>query len=129
MQRYAREHKDWLSDRDRQMLEAMSAAAFSIFRVEGCHRGAGMDLTDLISGERFWVVDRNLEATAYAGTELALRLLRPDDFWMATGVGAVIGRRSWEELERKGLIQPPALLGSPVDRNALAETVYQLALA
>jgi hypothetical protein len=129
VRRYAREHKDRLSDRDRQMLEAMSTAVFSIFRVEGCHRGAGMDLTDLISGERFWVVDRNLEATAYAGTELALRLLRPDDFWMATGVGAVIDRQSWEELERQGLIRRPALLGSPVDRNALAETVYQLALA
>src|SRR3954453_17630040 len=38
VRRYAREHKDWLSDRDRQMLEAMSAGVFSIFRVEGCHR-------------------------------------------------------------------------------------------
>jgi hypothetical protein len=48
---------------------------------------------------------------------------------MATGVGVVIDRQSWEELERQGLIRRPALLGSLVDRNALAETVYQLALA
>jgi hypothetical protein len=129
VQRHAREHKDRLSDPDRQMLEAMSAAVFSIFRVEGGHRGAGVDLTDLISGERFWIVDRNLEATAYAGTELALRLLRPDDFWMATGVVAIIDQGSWEELERKGLIRRRAPPGSTVDRDALAETVYRLALA
>ncbi|MGH7122260.1 MAG: DUF6398 domain-containing protein [Acetobacteraceae bacterium] len=128
VQRYARENAGRLSERDRHMLEAMSAAVFSVFRVAGSHRGAGVDLTDLISGERFWVADRGLEASAMVGTELALRLFRPDDFWMTSGVAVVIDRQIREALEKEGLIQRQAVPGSPVDRNALAETVYRLAL-
>jgi hypothetical protein len=85
VRRYARERGKRLSGIEKQVLEAMSAATFSIFRVEGCHRGAGVDVTDLISGMRLWVVDRGLEDSVFAGAELALRLFQPDEFWMTTG--------------------------------------------
>ena len=128
VRRYARERGKRLSDVEKQVLEAMSAATFSIFRVEGCHRGAGVDLTDLISGMRLWVVDRGLEDSAFAGAELALRLFQPDEFWMTTGVVVVLSEQLWQELEKAGLIQRRAPPGSPVDRDALAEAIYRLAI-
>jgi hypothetical protein len=104
----------------------MCASVFSIFRVDGCHRGAGVDLTDLISGQSLWVVDRGLEASAFAGVEVALRLFRPDEFWMTTGVAIQIDKNVWRELETVGLIRRSALPLPSLDREALAETLYRV---
>jgi hypothetical protein len=126
VQRYAAEIGDTLSDPERRMLQGMCAAEFSIFRISGCHRGAGVDLTDLISGRQVWVVDRSLEASAYAGTELTLRLFRPDEFWMTTGVAIALDEGLWRELESAGLIRRKALPTLSLDRDALAEAIYRL---
>lgn len=104
----------------------MSVARFSIFRVRGRHRGAGVDLTDLVSGERIWLVDRGLEASAYAGTEIALRVFRPEDFWMATGVAVVMDRETWCELARLRLADSEKLVTS-ADPQMLAEALYRWA--
>jgi hypothetical protein len=128
VRRYAEEQGKRLSGTEKQVLEAMSAATFSIFRAEGCHRGAGVDLIDLISGARLWVVDRGLEDSVFAGTELALRLFQPDEFWMTTGVVVVLIEQLWQELEKTGLIRRRMPPGSAVDRDALAETIYRLAV-
>lgn len=126
VQRYAEEIGGTLSDPERRVLQGMCAAEFSIFRIDGCHRGAGVDLTDLISGRQVWVVDRGLEASAYAGAELALRLLRPDEFWITTGVAIALDEGLWRELENAGLICRKALPMPSLDRDALAEAIYRL---
>jgi hypothetical protein len=87
-----------------------------------------VDLIDLISGARLWVVDRGLEDSVFAGTELALRLFQPDEFWMTTGVVVVLIEQLWQELEKTGLIRRRMPPGSAVDRDALAETIYRLAV-
>ena len=53
-----------LPDVDQQLLHRLCAAEFSFFRIEGCHRGAGVDLMNLISGETIWMMDRRLEESA-----------------------------------------------------------------
>ncbi len=62
VQRYAQEIEDTLPEVEKRVLKGMGKTAFSIFRVAGTHRGAGVDMTDLVSGKRMWVVDRGLEA-------------------------------------------------------------------
>jgi hypothetical protein len=126
MRRYAAEIRDGLPDLERRVLDEMCLAAFSLFRVAGCHRGAGVDLVDLVSGERLWVVDRGLEASAHAGIELALRLFQSDEFWMTTGVAVVMDKGLWDDLESAGVIRRRSPT-PPLDRDALAETIYRLA--
>jgi len=124
--RYAAEKQDRRPAPDQKVLGAMCATVFSIFRVDGCHRGAGVDLTDLISGQSLWVVDRGLEASAFAGVEVALRLFRPDEFWMTTGVAIQIDKSVWRELETVGVIRRSVLPLPSLDREALAETLYRV---
>ena len=123
----AREIRNGLSSFEARVLDGMCFARFSIFRVSGCHRGAGVDLTDVISGEQVWVVDRGLEASAHAGAELALRLFQPDDFWMTTGIVVVVDSGLWRLLESEGVILRRSLPMPSLDRNILAEAVYRLA--
>lgn len=117
------------SSAEERVLNGMLATRFSIFRVNGCHRSAGVDLTDLISGEQVWVVDRGLEASAHTGAELALRLFRPDDFWITTGVVVAVDAKMWRQLETDGVISQRSLPRPSVNRDSLAETVYRLAVA
>jgi hypothetical protein len=129
VQLLAQDIGDQLSSAEARVLNGMRSAQFSIFRVNGCHLGTGIDLTDIISGEQIWVVDRGLEASAHAGAELALRLLQPDDFWITTGVVVEVDSAMWRELEAEGVI---SLRSSPmpsVNRDRLAEAVYRLAAA
>jgi hypothetical protein len=124
---YADEVNGALVDGEKRVLDAMCAAHFSVFRVIGCHRGAGVDLADLISGETLWVVDRGLEATAPAGTELATRVFKPDEFWMTAGVAVVMDRDLWRQVEAAGVIHRKRLPMPSLDRDPLAEAVYRLA--
>lgn len=124
--RYAQDIGDGLPDLEKRVLNAMCAARFSIYRIIGCHRGAGVDLTDLISGEQVWLVDRGLEASAYADAELALRLFQPDEFWMTTGVAVVMDRSLWRDLDATGIIDRQAPSMPSLDRDALAEAIYRL---
>ena len=127
--RYIDEAGATLAEPERRVLDAMRAAQFSIFRVTGCHRAAGIDLTDLISGQQLWIVDRGLEATALAGTEIAMRLFRADEFWMTTGVAVVMDRDLWQEIEALGVVHRGSLPTPSLDRDLLAETIYRLAEA
>jgi hypothetical protein len=125
--RYAGEIDGTLGEDEKRVLGAMGVTRFSIFHVGRRHRGAGVDLRDLISGEQIWLVDRGLEATAYAGTEIALRIFRPDDFWMTTGVGLVMDPESWRELSRRRLFDREKRAPSAPDQNVLAEALYRFA--
>jgi hypothetical protein len=128
VQRYAAEPQDRHSALVQKVLSAMCATVFSIFRVDGYHRGAGVNLTDLISGQSMWVVDRGLESSAFTGVEVALRLFQPDEFWMTTGVAIKIDKSIWHELESVGAIRRSRLPSPSLDREALAETLYRVAV-
>ena len=127
---YLDDNKLKLRDDEREVLEAMSGGAiFSLFRVKGCHRAAGVDVVDLLSGEEHWLVDRGLDRTAYAGAEVACRIFKMGDFWMTTGVSEHLDDEMWALLEGAGIRKTPKGLVCPTaDRNTLAETVYRLAL-
>lgn len=115
------------ADGEKRVLDAMRAAHFSVFRVMGCHQGAGVDLTDLISGQTLWLVDRGLEATAPAGTEIATRVFQPDGFWMTAGVAVVMDQEFWQRVEAAGVIHRKMLPMPSLDRDRLAEALYRLA--
>lgn len=128
VQHLAQDVRGQSSSAEARVLNGMRSTRFSIFRVDGCHPGAGLDLTDLISGEQLWVMDRGLEASAHAGTELALRLLQPDDFWITTGVVVVVDPKMWRQLEAESVISRRSLPTPSVNRDRLAEAVYRLDL-
>jgi hypothetical protein len=107
----------------------MCEARYSIFRVVERHPTAGAWLSDLATGERVWVMDRGLDASAEPGVELALRLFQPDDFWMTTGVCVVVdGDNVWQLLQREGLAVRKGALVAAGDRDRLATTIYRLAI-
>jgi hypothetical protein len=124
---YVKEMPDSLSEDERLVLNSMCTSVFSIFRVAGCHRGAGIDLVDLLSGEKFWVMDRSIEASAHAGAELTLRLIKPDEFWIGTGVAVIMDSELWQDVEPMGIIRHRTPPIPSLDRDALAETIYRLA--
>jgi len=126
VERYVREMISAVSEPEKRVLGAMGAATFSIYRVVGCHRGAGLDLIDLVSGELVWMVDRALEATADEGLELAMRLFRPEDFAMQTGAAVEVDRRVWNRLETTGVVHRRTLPKPSLDRSVLAEAIYRL---
>jgi hypothetical protein len=111
------------------VLEAMSAAVFSIFRITSLHQGAGVDMLDLLSGEGIWLVDRGIDLSGMAGMEFAARVFRPGEFWMTTGVTIQLGSDMWRELERIGVSRKQSKLPAAViDRNRLAEAVYRVSV-
>jgi hypothetical protein len=120
-----------LGDHEREVLEAMSSGAFfSLFRVRGCHRAAGVDIVDLLSGDGYWLMDRGLDFTAHAGLEFACRIFKMGDFWMSTGVSNLLDREMWALLKGAGIRKTPKGVVCPItDRNALAETLCRLAVA
>jgi hypothetical protein len=128
---YLDANKAKLRDDERDVLEAMSSGAiFSLFEVKRCHRAAGVDVVDLLSGDEYWLVDRGLDWTAYAGAEVACRIFKMGDFWMTTGVSDFLDRKMWALLEGAGIRKTPKGLVCPItDRNALAETVFRSAVA
>jgi hypothetical protein len=127
--RYAQEQRGKVSATEQRVLTAMGAARFSIFRVIEPHPTAGVRLLDLSCGEEVWMVDRGLGISAAPGTELAMRLFRPDDFWMTTGVTIVVnGDDIWQLLERHGLAVRNGGIVEVKDRDRLARTVYRLAM-
>jgi hypothetical protein len=127
---YINDNETKLRDDEREVLEAMAnGAIFSLFRVKGCHRAAGVDVVDLLSGDEYWLVDRGLDRTAYVGAEVACRIFKMGDFWMTTGVSDHLDSEMWALLEGAGIRKTPKGLVCPIaDRNMLAETVYRLAI-
>ena len=129
VRRYVRDLRGMVSATEDRVLAAMCEARYSIFRVVERHPTAGAWLSDLATGERVWVMDRGLDASAEPGVELALRLFRPDDFWMTTGVCVVVeGDNVWQLLQREGLAVRKGALVAAGDRDRLATTIYRLAI-
>ena len=78
---------------ERQVAEAMAQARFGVFNVLGRHPVAGLRLGEAGSGEEIWLVDRALEETAPPGIRLAMRVFRPEAFFMSTGLALLVNDR------------------------------------
>jgi hypothetical protein len=129
IQRYLLEAGHGLSDEENEVLDAMGAAVFSLFRVKGPGEDeTGVRALDLLSGETLWIVDRELELIGAPGVELAFRAFCMQGFWMTTGAAVPIDDAVWRELESMGVSRVQR--GVPVswlDRDALAQVVYHYA--
>ncbi|MFL5256007.1 MAG: hypothetical protein ACJ8AI_24570 [Rhodopila sp.] len=66
--------------------EAMRHARFSLWRVERHHKTEGLILRDLLRDEETWLADEALAKGARPGMEMAVRLLKPDQFAMTARV-------------------------------------------
>lgn len=129
VRRYVRDLRGMVTATEDRVLAAMCEARYSIFRVVERHPAVGAWLSDLATGETVWVMDRGLDASAEPGIDLALRLFRPDDFWMTTGVCVVVeGDNVWQLLQREGLAVRKGALVAAGDRDRLATTIYRLAI-
>jgi hypothetical protein len=78
---------------ERQVAAAMAQARFGVFTVLDRHPVAGLRLGEAGSGEEIWLVDRALEETAAPGIRLAMRLFRPEAFFMSTGLALLVNDR------------------------------------
>lgn len=92
---------DRLDMYERSVFDAMSRSRFSVFEVAGRHEIAGVFLNDLFTDEELWLVDHGLETSAPDGLRMALRLIRPDDFWMTTGAQAIVTDEAWAQIKKR----------------------------
>jgi hypothetical protein len=86
---------------ERSVFDAMSRSRFSVFELARQHAIAGVVLRDLFTDEELWLVDRGLETSAPEGLRMALRLIRPDDFWMTTGGQAIVTDEAWTQIKKR----------------------------
>jgi hypothetical protein len=92
------------------LLDAICAAAFSIWRIERRHEVVGLVARDLIRGGETWLMDEGMARTMPDGDILATRLARPGPFAMTLGVAVPIDR---EILEDAMDALPAAVLRTP----------------
>ena len=86
---------------ERSVFDAMSRSRFSVFEVVRRHAIVGVVLRDLFTDEELWLVDRGLESSAPEGLRMALRIIRPDDFWMTTGAQAIVTDEAWAQIKKR----------------------------
>ncbi len=77
------------------VLQALSAARFTIFRIEGLDPRGGLQATDLASGEAFWLQDAAMESAVrnWPGMILAGHLMQPDEFRMTCNAVVPVDHR------------------------------------
>lgn len=110
-----------LTSEERRVFDAMTRSRFSVFEVTGKHAVAGVTLRDLFTGDELWLIDRGLEANAPAGLLIALRLIRPDSFWMTTGAQALVTDETWTKSNQHFGDNKNV----PPDPDRLAEFIFQ----
>ncbi len=104
--RIARQHAR-LSSEAALVLNALTHAWLSIFRVEDSHPDAGLLLEDTLLGGQVWVLDEGLAEAAEPGSIVATRLGRVSGYAITTGVHLVLDEPALasirEVLKRSGL--------------------------
>ena len=126
--RYARSAGVAPGSDEELMLQAMSQASFSLFRVGRPHEIAGLLVRDLMREEGLWLVDENLERTAPVGLTLAMRVSRPETFAMTCGVmvpvDAPLIETVFDEVQGRVRGEPAAIAN---DRR-FATAIYRIAV-
>jgi hypothetical protein len=120
IQRYRQERERLLTDKETRVLDAMNEARFSIYKILDRHDIAGLWLADTIGGAKVWLMDRGLESSGHQGMLIAVRLFKPDDFWMSTGVFVPVTGSDKDRPENLSADTKPIL-----DRDKLAEEMYR----
>ena len=127
--RYLEEMGDRLKGDHLTVVEAMADARFSVFELIERHPVAGVVLLDLSTGEEVWLMDQGFEASVPSGYLLALRLIRPAEFHMTTGVVVSMNdEATWEAANRRHTLKRTDDLLVISDRDRLAEAVYAAAV-
>lgn len=84
--RYARSVPPRQGSDEAIMLKAAQDACFRILKVEGRQAPVGLSVRDLTTGEKLWLIDEGLEASAPVGAIVAGRMMAVEDFVMTCGV-------------------------------------------
>jgi hypothetical protein len=128
-ERYLEEVRGRLRGDHLIVVEAMADARFSAFEMIKHHAVAGVILLDLSTGEEIWLMDQGVEASVPPGYQLALRLFRPDEFHMTTGVVVSMDdEATWEALNRRHRLARTDDLLVISDHDEFAEAVYAAAV-
>ncbi len=126
--RYCRSVRAPEGSEERAVLDAMCDARFGLLTVERKHPVVDRLLRNAVNDEEAWLMDEMMEATAGPGYGLALRLIRPDDFFMTTGTPVPMHR---------GLLIDAFMALPPRERTdasletmteAVVETLYRTAI-
>jgi hypothetical protein len=91
--RIARQHAR-LTSEAALVLNGLTHAWLSVFRVEDSHPEAGLLLEDLLLGGQVWVLDEGLAEAAEPGSIVATRLGRVRGYAITTGVHLVLDEPS-----------------------------------
>ena len=130
VERYLEEAGQSLPPEARKVAVAMTQAWFSVFALAERHPVAGVILIDMTTGEEHWVMDLGLEASMSPNNQIALRLFKPADFNITTGVViSMSGEAIWNAVERRHALESyddDLLLVA--DRSKFAEAVYAAAV-
>jgi hypothetical protein len=113
--RIARQHAR-LTTEAALVLNALTHAWLSIFRVEDTHPDAGLLLEDTLLGGQIWVLDEGLAEAAEPGSIVATRLGRVRGYAITTGVHLVLDEptlASIREALNRGGLAPAELLDNP----------------
>lgn len=109
------------------VLNALSTAWMSVFRVVGVHPDAGLVLEDVLLGGEVWVVDEGLAEVAEPGAVVATRLGRVQGFAITCGVAAVLDEMILAGVRgamQRGGVEPTDLVADP----RFAEGMWRRAL-
>jgi Domain of unknown function (DUF6398) len=127
--RYLKEVGGRMREDHLKVVEALANARFSIFEMTERHPVAGTILSDLSMGENVWLMDQGFEASVLPGHIVALRLIRPVDFHMTTGVVVSMNEeRTWKSADRRHRITKSDGHLEISDRDQLAEAIYAAAV-
>jgi hypothetical protein len=131
VERFADRDADITED-ERLVLDAMCRARFTLVEVEGLVPGVGVQVHDMLFGQRFLLADIALSETAPFGLALATRLITFDSFSMTSGVhrvfdGDLVRLVAGPFASTMGAKEPPESWSSR-DRSALARLLLQLAV-
>ena len=126
--RYLEEVRDRLEGDHLAVVSALADTRFSVFEVVARHPVSGLVLRDLAAPGEAWLVDLGLEASVPLGHRLALRLFRPADFSMTTGVTVWMGDATWKAVRRRHPLGMAGDCFEVSDRDMFAEAVYAAAV-
>jgi hypothetical protein len=127
--RYLKEVGGRLREDHQAVVEALANAHFSVFEMIERHPVAGTVLSDISTGEKVWLMDQGFEASVSPGHMVALRLIRPAEFHMTTGVVVSMDdERTWKSVNQRHRITNKDGHLEISDRDQLAGAIYAAAV-
>ena len=126
--RYLDEVAGRLEDDHLAVVRALADARFSVFEVAARHPVAGVILRDLTAPWEVWLMDQGIEASVPPGYQLGLRLFRPAEFSMTTGVTVLMGDATWAAVRRRHPLERVGDRLAVGDRDLFVEAVYAAAV-